>query len=262
MAGTFFFMMIVDLLLLILIWPIASVVFELQPIPTKFSKNLKKKLPEIVTLKGPSGSAWKVELTTSNDTMFFKHGWADFVKDHFLQEKDLLIFKYNGDSHFDVLMFDGQSMCEKTASYFVRKCGHRERHSACQTKRKFGESSIEVIRASPQDFVGGTPEKCATNQLDTPPLGQPIISQATNKETRREIKFNKPIHTRQNLRFEESSTSSEEIETKPGRFFIDFCCILEIPTFSSLPVLHFQGWCIVYFEFFFSILFNKSHCPF
>ncbi|CAJ1972637.1 unnamed protein product [Sphenostylis stenocarpa] len=95
-------------------------------LPKTFSDNLKKKLPENVTLKGPSGVAWNIAMTTRDDTMYLAHGWQQFVKDHCLKENDFLVFKYNGESQFDVLVFDGGSLCEKASSYFVRKCGHTE----------------------------------------------------------------------------------------------------------------------------------------
>ncbi|XP_024629238.1 B3 domain-containing protein REM16 [Medicago truncatula] len=92
-------------------------------LPKTFSDNLKKKLPENVTLKGPSGVVWNIGLTTRNDTVYFMDGWQRFVKDHSLKENDFLVFKYNGESLFEVLIFNGESLCEKAASYFVLECG-------------------------------------------------------------------------------------------------------------------------------------------
>lgn len=195
---------------------ILSAGFDHQlPIPEKFSNHLKNKLLENVTLKGPSGSTWQVELTTDDNTMFFKHGWEEFVKDHFLEEKDLLIFKYNGESYFDVLIFDGQSFCEKAASYFVRKCGHREGDSFVQTKRKAVEDSVEVTNACPHNGLGGTPEKSADGYIYKTPVRNSVVSKAINKKTRREVKFSKPIQTRKRVRYEGPSSTAEEIETKP-----------------------------------------------
>jgi hypothetical protein len=185
---------------------------------------LKNKLLENVTLKGPSGSTWQVELTTDDNTMFFKHGWEEFVKDHFLEEKDLLIFKYNGESYFDVLIFDGQSFCEKAASYFVRKCGHREGDSFVQTKRKAVEDSVEVTNACPHNGLGGTPEKSADGYIYKTPVRNSVVSKAINKKTRREVKFSKPIQTRKRVRYEGPSSTAEEIETKPGKS--KFLCIM------------------------------------
>lgn len=104
----------------------------MQAIPQKFVKNLREKLAGTISLRGPSGGLWNVEVTAAaagDDTLLFKQGWKAFVEDHSLEENDVLVFKYTagggGDSSriiFDVLMFDKQSLCEKEASYFVRKC--------------------------------------------------------------------------------------------------------------------------------------------
>ncbi|KAJ4824032.1 hypothetical protein Tsubulata_007428 [Turnera subulata] len=192
-------------------------------IPKKFSSNLRKKLPQVVTLKGPSGSSWKVGLVTSDDTTFFRNGWEKFIEDHNLLEKDLLVFTYNGDSQFEVLMFDGRSLCEKEAAYFVRRCRHKECEDSCQRKRKFEEASVEVPLSSPQDDVVGatTPEKSADNSTHTTsPLRQPMTSPPLYKNTRREIKF-MPIHLRQSFKkgkpstFDDMGTKSDHAPTSP-----------------------------------------------
>eukprot|EP00257_Ricinus_communis_P016558 XP_015574761.1 B3 domain-containing protein REM16 [Ricinus communis] len=196
-------------------------------IPEQFTKNLRRKLPKIITLRGPSGRTWEVGLAANDDTVFFNHGWEAFVIDHSLQEKDLLIFKYNGDSCFDVLIFDGQSLCEKAASYFVRKCGHREQESGCQTKRRIGEISVEATLPSPENPVEGpTPEKSANTDIYTTPLRQPITSRAYTKKTRREVEWIKDI-------LEETSTSIEEVDTKPDIEQISPDVIHNVPYLSS-----------------------------
>jgi len=145
----------------------------LQALPKTFSDNLKKKLPENVTLKGPSGVAWNVAIVTRADTLFLEDGWEEFVKDHFLKLNDCLLFKYNGESQFDVLVFDGWSLCERASSYFVRKkCGHIEAEQvggSLNQKRDTAEDSKEegriplnagVERAAPEKSVhaNGTKE--------------------------------------------------------------------------------------------------------
>ncbi|KAK7310472.1 hypothetical protein RJT34_08024 [Clitoria ternatea] len=112
-------------------------------LPKTFSDNLKKKLPENVSLKGPSGVVWNIGLTTRDDTLYFTNGWQQFAKDQSLRENDFLVFKYNGESQFDVLIFDGGSFCEKAGSYFVRKCGHAEDVSGCVTKKRDTDNSVE-----------------------------------------------------------------------------------------------------------------------
>ncbi|KAM7266747.1 hypothetical protein ACFE04_004644 [Oxalis oulophora] len=133
-----------------------SPIFHHQlPIPEKFVKNLRNKLPETVTLKGPSGVMWNIGITVLDNSVYFKHGWGAFVKKNFLEENDILIFNYNGDSHFDVLMFDGGNFCEKERPYFVRKCGHMKNDCNYQDKGKSTKNPVEVL--SPSTGVLGSP---------------------------------------------------------------------------------------------------------
>ncbi|XP_028757606.1 B3 domain-containing protein REM16 [Neltuma alba] len=125
-------------------------------LPRSFSDNLRKKLPDNVTLRGPGGDEWNVGLTTTNDTLHFTHGWQQFVEDHCLEENDLLVFKYNNESQFDVLIFGRGGSCEKAASYFVRKCGHtNKRIRGNRLKEVNFRSNIPTEHASPEKFVHG-----------------------------------------------------------------------------------------------------------
>lgn len=161
-------------------------------IPKKFVDNLKKKLPQSVTLKGPSGLTWNVDLTTNDDTVFFNHGWQEFVKDHSLEETDLLVFRYDGGSQFDVLIFDGNNLCERGASYFVRKCEHTEHDNGCLIKKKLREGSIDNVLtplddgvASPVNSISDdTDETDDTDDNDTVPSEQCIKSLIAHKRTR------------------------------------------------------------------------------
>lgn len=56
--------------------------------------------------------------------LFLRDGWTEFVNAYSLEENDILIFKYNGNSCFSILIFDRGSLCEKESSYFIKKCGH------------------------------------------------------------------------------------------------------------------------------------------
>ncbi|KZV45208.1 hypothetical protein F511_11808 [Dorcoceras hygrometricum] len=67
------------------------------------------------TLVGPSGNNWYAELILIGDGLFFSDGWEAFVNDHFLEQGDFLVFRYDGDLEFTVLVFD-QNMCEKEAA--------------------------------------------------------------------------------------------------------------------------------------------------
>lgn len=187
----------------------------LQEIP-EIAKNIRKKLPETVTVKGPSGIIWDLGLTADGDTLFFNDGWRNFVLDPSLEENDLLIFKYNGLSHFDVLMFEGQSLCEKASSYFVRKCVHRESENGYQNKRKIDENPDEIVHNSSQCGLESSPEKSTNNDIGTAPSRGPINSAPTNKKMRHSGSSTKSIYARQ-LGGKERCTFAGEVKFETGR---------------------------------------------
>lgn len=108
-------------------------------IPRKFMQHFKEELSEFVNLKGPSGLTWHVGPTKIAGNVFLQHGWKEFVDVHHLKENDLLVFKYDGDSSFTVLMFDS-SGCEKESSYLFKKKFSR--------KRETKEDSVEILDVS------------------------------------------------------------------------------------------------------------------
>lgn len=197
----------------------------MQAIPEKVAQNLKKKLGNSVTLKGPSGNTWDVGITSLDSALCFSHGWPEFVKDHHLQENDILNFKYNGVSQFDVLIFEGGNLCEKASSYFVRKCGRTDHGSGTQTKRKTGESSVEVIPNTSDCEVEGTPsEKTANNDID-----KVVSSISLSKKFRNGNSSGKDRPVQTTVKRRALFSSTEEVDEKPGsllcHFFFLFCCL-------------------------------------
>ena len=156
----------------------------MQALPKTFSDNLKKKLPENVGLRGPGGVVWNIGLTTRDDTLYLTHGWQQFVKDHSLRENDFLVFKFNGESMFDVLIFDGKSFCEKAAAYFVRNVGHvrTELGGGCLTKRKNTDNSMEEVNTTSNAGVEcASPEKSAHVNSIKVPAAVPVSSEAPSE---------------------------------------------------------------------------------
>ncbi|AES59528.1 B3 domain-containing protein REM16 isoform X7 [Medicago truncatula] len=172
-------------------------------LPKTFSDNLKKKLPENVTLKGPSGVVWNIGLTTRDNTVYFVDGWQQFVNDHSLKENDFLVFKYNGESLFEVLIFDGNSFCEKATSYFVGKCGHAQTEQGDSKAKDNNTSAFNagVESASPQvaDVVAKT----------TPAA---VPSQTTSKRTKKKPVIEvTPVQTKKRGRPPKSDDSGEKL---------------------------------------------------
>lgn len=72
-----------------------------------------------VALRGPSGSIWKARLVKDSEGFMFEDGWKEFVENQALVMGDFLIFRYKGNSRFEVLVFD-KTACEKKEAFLAR----------------------------------------------------------------------------------------------------------------------------------------------
>ena len=78
----------------------------LQRFPKKFVREYGDKLSSIATLTVPNGSIWQVRLEKANNNIWVRGGWQDFVEHHSINYGYFLVFKYKGNSKFQVLVFD------------------------------------------------------------------------------------------------------------------------------------------------------------
>ena len=88
--------------------------FFLQRIPDKFVQKFGMDLSDMAFLTIPNGRKWKVKLTQHVGGVWFQNGWSEFVSSHGVAVGHLLVFKYEGNSHFDVLFF--------RLNYFLNIC--------------------------------------------------------------------------------------------------------------------------------------------
>lgn len=88
----------------------------LQKIPSKFAKHMDGVTSGMASLVGPSGNTWYVGVSQLDGGLFFHDGWTIFVKDHCLEYGDSLVFRYDGDLHFHVQVFD-EGSCEKEVAF-------------------------------------------------------------------------------------------------------------------------------------------------
>ncbi|PRQ47791.1 putative transcription factor B3-Domain family [Rosa chinensis] len=75
-------------------------------IPPKFVKKYGDYLSKSVRLKLPSGCQWEVEVTESDSEAWFEKGWQEFFKFYSLDSGHFLLFTYQGNSMFEVCIFD------------------------------------------------------------------------------------------------------------------------------------------------------------
>ncbi|KAJ8766667.1 hypothetical protein K2173_001187 [Erythroxylum novogranatense] len=85
---------------------VASILQEKRLIPGKFINKYGDEICPIATLSVPSGLKWQVKLQKSNEKLWFQEGWQEFVDYHSVRAGFLMIFKYEGRSHFNVHIYD------------------------------------------------------------------------------------------------------------------------------------------------------------
>lgn len=129
-------------------------------VPSEFIKHIEGQTSEIVTLVGPSGHSWLVDLIHQNDSLFLQSGWAAFVQNHFLEQGDALVFRYDGNLHFTVQVFD-QSSCEKQAAFSV-ECTQDTAHVEKLMTRK---RERQRTHAPVEDIFEGVPKKLRESQV-------------------------------------------------------------------------------------------------
>ena len=143
--------------------------FLLQKIPAGFVCHLEGRANGLVSLTGPSGKSWPVQLIKQDNDMFFHNGWPAFVGDHRLECGDLLIFRYEGYLNFTVQVFD-KSKCEKEAA-FHSECSQNSCNFGNirgQKRDKSENSSLDVV-------VEGAVKRMRGGNLDNQELKLGIV---------------------------------------------------------------------------------------
>ncbi|WOG84889.1 hypothetical protein DCAR_0104074 [Daucus carota subsp. sativus] len=77
-----------------------------QMIPRKFERLFEKNLDNRIQLSVPSGSVWSIDLEKQQDKVWLQNGWPEFAKFYSIGFGYLLVFEYQEDSKFKVLIFD------------------------------------------------------------------------------------------------------------------------------------------------------------
>jgi hypothetical protein len=63
-------------------------------------------LSDVATLTAPNGHLWQVGLEKGNKEIWFHDGWHEFMEYHSIHYGYFLVFRYEGNSKFHVLVFD------------------------------------------------------------------------------------------------------------------------------------------------------------
>ncbi|KAB1998208.1 hypothetical protein ES319_D12G073200v1 [Gossypium barbadense] len=75
-------------------------------IPRKFVRKYGNQLSSPVKLEVPSGAIWQVELAKTDERVRLQNGWREFAEHYSLELGSFVVFRYEGNDHFHVLIFD------------------------------------------------------------------------------------------------------------------------------------------------------------
>ncbi|KAL9265005.1 B3 domain-containing transcription factor VRN1-like protein, partial [Drosera capensis] len=99
---------------------ISSIQHKQLRIPPKFAKKYGKDLSKKACLTVPNGTVWKVDIVKSGDVIRLSSGWDKFMENFSIKLGHFLVFRYEGNSCFYVLVFD-MSASEIKYATLVRK---------------------------------------------------------------------------------------------------------------------------------------------
>lgn len=75
-------------------------------IPEKFVREFGDELSALATLTAPNGHFWQVGLEKADKKIWFHDGWQDFMEYHSIHYGYFVVFRFEGNSKFHVLVFD------------------------------------------------------------------------------------------------------------------------------------------------------------
>ncbi|KAJ4785009.1 B3 domain-containing protein [Rhynchospora pubera] len=111
-------------------------------LPEKVKIHFASLAGKLLELKRPNGKIWYVGLVKNGEKLVLQPGWHDFVSANDVSQNDLLVFKYNSETTFEVLIFD-QSGFEKS----------------CKTEEK-STGSLQIITRD--ELIGPKPVNVAS----------------------------------------------------------------------------------------------------
>ncbi|XP_039010287.1 B3 domain-containing protein LOC_Os12g40080-like [Hibiscus syriacus] len=75
-------------------------------IPRKFARDYGNTLSSPVFFEVPNGEVWELELIKLEDGIWVQNGWRKFVEHYSLELGHFMVFRYQGNCRFHVLIFD------------------------------------------------------------------------------------------------------------------------------------------------------------
>ncbi|CAL2273655.1 unnamed protein product [Prunus armeniaca] len=186
-------------------------------IPMKFVMKYGEHLSSPVHLKLPNGAEWELELRRCNNGgVWFDKGWPEFSKFCSLDYANWLVFGYEGNSNFHVLIFDRTSTEVEYA----------------MTKPEMEETDYEEEDDNSVEILDGFPPCPRKARGKSPlPCPQPHKKMRTCGKAECNINF-RPTKTQTSLRNKASDCSRSEMKKEDES---DDDSVETLDTFPSCP---------------------------
>ncbi|KAJ1294510.1 hypothetical protein BS78_01G151600 [Paspalum vaginatum] len=183
-------------------------------VPNKFVRHFRDKIPEKIKLKVSNGSTCTVVVTRYLNKLVLKAGWEAFVSTHGIKMGDFLVFSYNGNFLFEVLIFD-PSCCVKAPSNIAGNiCYHvKQKHidyieissdsddnQPSQSRRSGGlrRSNMKMNLNSSTSHLSAfdsADDSSSEDDQETPPVTRYIFSPAAHLTRMQWVKVEKKVRT-------------------------------------------------------------------
>jgi hypothetical protein len=95
-----------------------TIIFLTQIIPEEFVKRFKGKMSGEINLETKNRCIYMIRVAKHQEKLVLTVGWGKFVQTFGLQLGDTIVFRYNGNSKFSVIIFDKLG-CENALSVVV-----------------------------------------------------------------------------------------------------------------------------------------------
>jgi hypothetical protein len=89
-----------------------------QIIPEEFVQRFKGMIPGEIKLETHNRCSYIIEVAKHQEKLVLTEGWGKFVETFGLEMGDTIVFRYNGNSNFRVMIFDKLG-CENASSVIV-----------------------------------------------------------------------------------------------------------------------------------------------
>ncbi|KAG7993800.1 hypothetical protein I3843_01G024100 [Carya illinoinensis] len=116
-------------------------------IPRRFVRKHGEGLSNLAFLNLPNGAEWKLELMRCDGEIWLQKGWQEFLEYYSVKPGHFLVFRYEGNSRFHVLIFDmsATEIDYPTHSSQVKGGNFGEKLQVSPKEESENDSSVEIL---------------------------------------------------------------------------------------------------------------------